>query len=325
MAPIARTPWYPRGPVGFDLSAKRLYIPPQTVVVKDMTDQALQFALKMRSAVAGLRSRLLVSYLDNIIYRHEIRMDPMGRLRKGSPVIAAHALMVLMLGLTAALFVLTSWSGVFYFTGGAIAALAVGTYPLAYRRAFQSLARERASGSLEQLYLTRLTPRQFFEGKFFGLLAPFLEVRRYLMTLSIIFCLSTAFQFPGAAWLGGAVLCLTAINQIGYSACLGTLAGLRSGCRSSKMSYSLWGDWDLNPWPHHLGIILKCCFYLFPALAVLLWAGITSRVAPLMYISYGLMLLIPFVSAYHLRDLERAQRDRLAGSIKKLLSFEPVP
>ncbi len=141
----------------------------------------------MRLRLPGSRANLLSYYLDNIIYRHEIGMDTLGHLRKGSPVVVVHIVMLLVIALAVVMFMFRGWMGVMDVTGGFLLLASLSAYPLAYRRAFVSIRRERLSGTLEQLYLTLLHPQELFDGKFYGALAPFFEVRRYLGIFALNF------------------------------------------------------------------------------------------------------------------------------------------
>lgn len=268
--------------------------------------------------LSALKRALLSSYQDNIVYRHEIRMDTFGRLSPRSPIIAVHVLMAALVGAACLSFLLTGWDGLFKTSGTIIGAMAFVSFPLAYRRAFLPLRYERTSGALEQLYMTSLTHQELFEGKFLGALAPFFEARRYLAVLCGAFTLSAWFATTGPAWLVAASVSLVAINHFGYSAYMGVMTGLRAGARSSRPRFSLFGDWDLNPWPHHLWLNIKYCIPFLVALGVLSLFGGSAT-----YPAYVLLVLVPILVAGDLRDREQLARERLARAFHRIFNFEP--
>lgn len=264
---------------------------------------------------------LLSAQIDNIIYRHEIGMDSFGRMRTDSPIVRAHLGMLAIVAAVVVCYFVGGWRGVFYASGAAVAAIAVGTYPAAFRRAFLSLRRDRLSGALEQLYMTPLTHREIFEGMFFGGVAPFLEIRRYLFLFSFAFCFSAwriwaSFGF-GSAWLLAPTLVLVAINHFGFSAYLGVSSGLLCGTRSARFSYSLTQDWKLNPWPHHLFYVCKYFLYILLPLWILFAMGGLA-----FYPAYFVLLLIPFNCAIQLQEYEMRQRTKIAHQFKNLFNFE---
>ena len=266
----------------------------------------------------------LGAFLDNIVYRREIRMDSLGRLRRGSPVFGAHLTMLAVLAVILAAGLFAGWTGVFWTSGGAIALLAAATYPMAFHRSFDSIRRERLAGTLEQIYLTRLTYRQIFEGKFFGALAPFFEVRRYFLLLSVLLCLSTYKSFGGPHWVLAATFSLIAVNHFAFSAFVGALGGLQAGCRGGPMFAALLrgAAGRVNPGFQHGSIALKNSLILALPVFILVAIGLGGSDA-ILFIGYALTLLVPLNSAFELRDRERAERDRAAFGFRSILNFEP--
>jgi hypothetical protein len=275
-------------------------------------------AMQVASMLWGRRSALLSINCDNIIFRHEIGMDSFGRLRMSSPILAAHLTMLAVLAVVGLMGLLQGWPGVFRASGWALLVMSLATYPVAWRRGFQAIARERTSGALEQLYMTSLTPGELFEGKFYGTLAPSIETRRYVGVLCFLLGLSSWLTGQAPGWLLDVLLGLLALNHIGYSAHLGVLAGLRAGCRGTRPDYGLLGDWDLNPWPYHLLLLARYSAILFIPVGILLWLD-----EPAAYMGFVLLLVMPYCAAIQLRDRECEERERLARNFRRIFSFEP--
>ncbi len=279
----------------------------------------------MKIRVLRLRSKFLRSHLDNIVFRHEIGMDSLGRLRKGSPIRAAHLIMLAVLATVALSYLIESWTGVLYSSGAALLVLALLAYPIAYRRGFLSIHRERVAGTLEQLFLTLLSSRELFDGKFFGSLAPFFEIRRYLMLLSAMFCASVWTLLSGPECVVAVALCLTIINHFGYCAYLGVLGGLKVGGNRVKMRLSVLADVDLSPWPH-VWLIVKHARYFFFILILLGGVGrIAFASSAPAYALASLALALTFRATYKLQDREHEEMNRLALTFKKNIRFDISP
>jgi hypothetical protein len=198
--------------------------------------------------------------------------------------------------------------------------LVFGTHPFAAARAFSSLSRERASGTLEQLYLTSLGAKEIFDGKFFGLLAPLIEVRRYVMVLGFFVCLGIWRLLPGPWFLLALFVWLTGINQIGQSLFYGTLAGIKWGLMGDAGTGRIIRDWRLNAWPYPIWLHLKIGAVLSLPLAFLFWLG-SMNTWPL-YSAFGLMLVIPFYVSLHLSNRQRTDYERLKHSVRLLTNLE---
>lgn len=277
------------------------------------------------SAVSGT----LRFHLDNIIYRREIGMDAFGRLKKSSPIILTHGMMLAGLVGTAVPFFAKQWQLLLGASGGLIAIIVFFAYPVAYYRAFQSFHRERVNGTLEQIYLTSLRPQEIFDGKFYGTLAPFFEVRRYLMTYFFFF-IAAVYQLWGFEYAGLTLpIALTLLNHYGFSAYRGILGGIKSGASRGKFWHAFFTDTESNPWLRHIGIMFLTCFsqnMKIICLALFLWAFgyfIWSVVGEPAMVLPGLALcLIPIGVNLHLANYEMAERQRLIRGFRKIFSFE---
>lgn len=272
-----------------------------------------------KNLLRSWQSALLSTDLDNIIFRHEVGIDSFGRLRRDSPVVAVHLTMLALTFLLPIIFLVRDWQGVFAASGLVLAGMTLGTYPFAYRRGFLSIRRERLAGTLEQLYMTSLTHNQLFEGKFFGVMAPFFEARRYMLPLSLAFCAASWFVIKGPYWTASIVFALIAMNHIGYSAYIGVLAGLRAGCRGSRSSLPFIQDWDLSPGLTHIQYLLKYSLFLLLPIAFLFFLGGWA-----MYSAFALMTLIPYCAAIRLRDRQQLERERISRNFKSVFNFDLV-
>lgn len=279
-------------------------------------------AALFRHAAARARGLMLGLTMESIVFRHEIGMDSYGRLRPGSPIYRIHGIMAAWLVFELVVLAVGGWRPLFISLSGVMVTIALATYPMAARRAFQNLANERASGSLDQLWMSGIGPGELFEGKFYGLLAPLIEMRRYLTLAGVLFMLAFLKLFPVPWILLSLVLWATAINHVGHSAVLGTLAGLRWGLLGGASAGDFFRNWRLNPWPDHLALNLKVGAMLALPLAVLFWLGTMSGVN--YFPAFGLMLLMPFYAALHLKARHRSETERLRAMFRTMFNPEGV-
>lgn len=272
-----------------------------------------------------LRSALPAECLDNIIYRREIGMDIFGRLRAGSPILSTHLFMFGVLGLIGAAYLLAAWPGVLLITGGELACFALSSYPAAYRHAYFSTRRERASGMLEQIWLSRLTDEEIFEGKFQGLLAPFREIRRYLPVIVLAFSLSVWMTTYGPLWIASITLGLLVGAQFGLSAHAGIVGGMRAGLRADRLGYSMLSDWQSNPWlVHSLAIAPGLAIVAIPLAILYILAYLSRSLVPL-YPGALLTALLPVASHGALRRFQIEQHARAAHGFRSDLRSETLP
>jgi len=281
------------------------------------------FEEKGRAAVRHWASRarlLLVGVaMENVVFRREVGMDAFGRLRRGSPVYWAHGLMAGWLVLQALIFALGGWRPMVAASSVLLGVLALGTQPFAATRAWRSLDEDRRRGRLEEWSLTSLTPEEVFDGKFFGLLAPLIEVRRYLMIVGVAVCWGAWRLAPGPGFLLALALWLTGINQVGHSLHLGTLAGLKWGLAGQPAAGQIARDWRLNPWPEHLWLHVKVGLVVGLPLAFLLWLGSTNPWT--LFSAYGLMLVIPFYCAINLHARQQTEYERVRSAFRVITNL----
>lgn len=268
------------------------------------------------------RARLLLIgvTMENVVFRREVGMDPFGRLRRGSPLYWAHGLMAGWLVLQALLLAFGGWGMMIAACAVLLVLLTLGTQPFAAIRAGQSLSGDRRSGVLEEMSLTSMTPEEVFDGKFFGLLAPLIEVRRYLMIVGALVCWGVWRLAPGPWFLLALALWLTGMNHIGHSLHLGTLAGIKWGLIGEAGAGRMLRDWRLNPWPDHVWLHLKVGLVVGLPLAFLLWLGTTN---PWTFFSaFGLLLVVPFYCAVNLAFRQQAEYERMRSMFRSLLNLE---
>jgi hypothetical protein len=276
----------------------------------------------MRLPLPSLRQRLLHFYIDNLVFRHEIGMNWLGRLRWSSPVIQGHLLMWMVLVLNVMAYLLWQWAGLFYASGGAVLVVSLAAHPVAFRRGYRSIGRERLAGSLEQLCLTLLTDKELFEGKYYGTLAPFLEMRRYLIALALIFCVTLyQIKLPLEVALCLPLPLLVLINHYMFSTHMGVMGGMASAAREGDFLRSLLFERETNAYLPQLAMIIRYGIIVIIVLfltAVLFMLFFTQMIPLLVLMLYYL----PFKMAPMLRDLEAKRRDRLTNRFKRKILFE---
>lgn len=247
-------------------------------------------------------------------------MDPFGHIRWGSPIFWAHGLMAGWLVLQALIFAILGWRAMIVASSLLLMLFALGTHPYAAVRAWKSLDEDRRGGRLEEWWLTSLEPEEVFDGKFYGLLAPLIEIRRYLMLVGAAVCWGVWWLEPGPWFLLALALWLTGINQIGHSLHLGTLSGLKWGLTGEPGAGRIARDWRLNPWPEHLWLHVKIGLALGLPLAFLLWLGSTNPWT--LFSAFGLMLVIPFYCAINLDARQQAEFERVRSTFRAIVNLE---
>ncbi|GEM_PF-6771902 len=272
---------------------------------------------------AVTRPSLTAERLENVVFRREIGMTTWGRLKPTSPIARAHLLLLGLMALLVPAGLIGGWAGAAWMGGSQLLLIGLAAYPVAFRRAFLALQRERRSGSLEQLYLTRLPLKAIFDGKCQAALAPFEEARPYLWLLGAIVTLAVGRSRGSAYGLLALAGGWSLINHFGFSAGLGVLAGIKAGAAGERPGWALMRQWELNPWPRHAAVMLTTFLIILLPLAFLLFlAGFPVGRAAL-YPAFALTLAIPFRASIDLANHEAAQRDRLRHQVRSIFSFEP--
>jgi len=268
-------------------------------------------------------------HLDNIIYRREIGMDSFGRLKKTSPILAAHGLMLACTVAVTITMMSKRWDLLLYLSGSLVLAMSLGAYPAAYYRAFRSFQRERIHGTLEQIYLTNLRPQEIFDGKFFGTLAIFFEARRYLLFYCVCVMLAL-FKLLYFEWLlGGIAGLLILVNHYGFSVYRGILGGMKTGAQKSKFLQAFLEDGEHNAYLNHLGVILTgkslwrviwgSSFFVMRFL--FRWPSLDSCIV----MASLAALLISFSGNVQLSQYENAERQRFMRGFRKMFNFDSSP
>ncbi len=265
--------------------------------------------------------------LDNIIYRREIGVTMLGKVRRKSPLLTVNLRMSIVVALCLAAFSTFGFTGLAATSGGFLALFTLTAFPVAFRHAFRSLYRERLAGTLEQLCLTAIPAPELFEGKFYGSLEPFFQARRHLFILSGLLCFAAYQLGAGPMTPMVAAACLIALNHYGYSAQLGTLCGLRTGAGRSKWVPDMLKEMDLNPWTNHLMFLASSgLIYLILAyMLIVFFAGQWFSLGPFPTLfGCALTLLVPIGAAYRMANHERAERERVQRIFRRYLQFERI-
>lgn len=273
---------------------------------------------------------LLGSFHDGPIYRHEIGMDSFGRLRPGNPIVRVHAAMLAVHGAILLSGIIFGWRGLLAASAGVQALLALLVWPTAYRKAFLSMFHDRTRGVLEQLWLTRLSSRQLLEGKYYGTLAPFSEVRRHMRIIAFFIFIGGWGEAGPVGAVGMSMASLVLVNHFGISCTLGVLGGIRAGAATTRLGRSMMRERACNPWAIHLYYLLRSAVYTFfigiplglVLVPFLLTIDILSGVPALgLYVTLA-AILIPMLSAGPLMDYHRKVLDETAKNFRRLLNFE---
>lgn len=293
------------------------------------TSRTLHLRQQFLDRFVGARSGLASPHWKNAIYRHEVGIDPHGQLKRGSPILRAHTLMLGFLAGLALVFLAFGWPGIFTATLGAGVGIVVAAYPIAIAMGFRTIQRDRESGLLEQLYLTRMDQRELFDGKYYGAMMPWIEARRYLTAVGALFAYSVFIVAPGPWWILGLSAWLMGLNHFGTSASLGTLAGLKKGCAGRNSDYSIWTDFGLNPYVCQLRtmfrreILLALFFFGLLGYAGGLFDG--NFRPTFLFPAFVFSVLIPFFSAVRLSPRIAEEQTRVAAGFRRLFQFDNTP
>lgn len=289
-----------------------------------------------RIRLPSLGALLVSRSLDNLIFRREIGMDNFARLRMGSPIVLAHLGMWFVLALTAGSWFLsytgigglTDWEWVFRVSTSFVITLALTAWPVAYMRAYRSLMRERRFGQLEQIHLTRIPYFEYFEGKFFGIVAPFIESKKYLLLLAWI---SAGSNFLATRDLWNVVLIapalLLASDQFALGASLGTTGGLKGATGNRGMFLPMLTNVPMNPWLTHLECIFKSAFWF------IFWSCACGFMLMFFLDPLTILKAVVFISAViawlggssRLADRTAETRKTLMNDFKYIADFAEAP
>lgn len=283
-------------------------------------------------AFKGLISsaNLIGSFPDSLVYRREIGMDNLGRLRPRNSIIPVHKS---MLSLHALLLLIGAVFGLAWMAAAGLVVqvvLSLLAWPVAYRKAFLSMLHDRARGSLEQLWLTRLTAREIFEGKYHGTLAPFGEVRRHMPILTTIICTGVLFAAGPLTAVAAFALSLLLLNHFGLSCKLGIIGGIRAGAATTRLTRSMMTERECNPWAIHIFCLLQAALrsmiisipvglVLIP---FLLTFSMLSGIPAIELFILLVLTLIPLIAAGPLMDYQRKVLDETTKNFRRMISFE---
>ncbi|MEN6625597.1 MAG: hypothetical protein ABFD69_05140 [Candidatus Sumerlaeia bacterium] len=279
----------------------------------------------------SIQRLLLHFYIDNLVFRHEIGMNWKGKLNRNSPVVQAHFIMLMTFLATAGAEAAFGPEGVMYASEFVLTVAALLGYFIAFAIGYKSIWRERQKATLEQICLSLLSDHEFFEGKFYGGLAPFLEARRYLI-------LHAAVLFGATAWVDGdavaatfKLVCATMlIVHMNYGCSIGLLAGLRAAqSGNTSMIGAMAAEREYAFLAAEIFALLKAVIdfakFFLPICLILIFArftwGATISEKDLWIVAVP-FLVFPLRAHERLRDLEAGLRDRLMKKFKAKMAFE---
>lgn len=287
----------------------------------------------MKLRLPSLQPFLLHFYMDNLVFRHEVGMNWMGRLRSGSPVVRAHLLMLMTLAISGGAWLAAGPELAIFISGAVWLLAALLAYFIAFALGRRSIDRERAAGSLDQLCLTLLTDEELFEGKYFGALAPFLEARRYLFAHLFLLVAATIAAIPSQGNSAGYIFAVLAaliapmlvipviyIHMM-FGIQMGLLAGLHAGALKKSWFSQALGGGDFNVLLPELLIYLKtlpigALLFILAVIGSAVTDGLGFFVVPLV------LLIFPYRAAIHLRDLAVQRRQKAKNKFKRKIVLE---
>ncbi len=277
----------------------------------------------MKLRLPSLQHFFLHDYVDNLIYRAEIRMNWKGRLRWDSPVIQGHFLMWMVGGAMALSWWLLGIGAALLLSFGFMVLATLGGYYVAFWLGYRSLWRERHASTIEMLCLTLIPDEELMDGKFYGALAPYKEIRRYLL-LHVVFIAGAAYTIwrdPFAVLTFVAALAIL-FNHLNFSYYMGALAGLHAAqLRAGSMLGAMISESEYTVILPEGGLFLKTFWaflILFVGTAFVVWLGLQQ---------YPWLLVIPFfvfpMQMYgELQNMQHFAHDRLKRQFKKKMVFD---
>lgn len=277
----------------------------------------------MKLRMPSFQHLLLHFYIDNLVYRAEIRMNWKGRLKWGSPVIQSHFLMILIVLGVGGTWCSLGIGAALCLSAGFMALATFGGYYIAFWLGYRSLWRERLACTLEPLCLTLLNDEELMDGKFYGALAPYIEARRYLYPhcFFIAAAVIQTSRHPVPS-LGAIALLLIMFNHLNFSYYMGALAGLHAGqIRATSMLGAMIAETEYQVILPEAGLFLKSFFgflILLAGTAFVVFIGLPTQ---------SWILTIPFfaipMQMYgELQNMQRYAHDRLRKQFKKKMVFD---
>ncbi len=274
----------------------------------------------MKLRLPSIQPLLLHSYSDNLIYRHEIRMNWKGKLVAGSPVLRIHLLMLPTLAASGVSWLVAKWAGVAVVAMATYAVMALLTHFYAFLVGYRSIERERISGTLDQLYLTLLNDQDMFEGKFYAHLDAISEARRYLIVHGVLLVGSLAWLSRAAELPVLATGCLMLIfNHIMFSAQMGLLGGLSAAAHRRGVLPAVFFDSEHNPLLPQVIVMFRGTFRL---LFVLLLTGGVAVFIDQAWVFFLSLIFLPLDMATGLRDIEVKRREAVMRRFRRKLVSE---
>lgn len=277
----------------------------------------------MKLRLPSFQHYLVHFYVDNLVYRAEIRMNWKGRLKWGSPVIQGHFLMVAIMAAVAATWWQLGIQQALNLSACFMALATFGGYFVAFWLGFHSLARERVACTLEPLCLTLLSDEEIMDGKFYGALAPYKETRRYL--------------YPHCLFIAGAVIYTTrdpyrslatvvalmiALNHLNFSYFMGALAGLHSAqIHARSMIGAMITEREYMVILPEVGLFLRTFFgflILLAATAIVWYVGLPDHPWLLIIPCFA----FPLEMYGRLQNIQQYAHDKLKHQFKKKIVFD---
>jgi hypothetical protein len=254
---------------------------------------------------------------DNPIYRLESGRGRSGRLRWGSPTALAHAAMIVVLSALTALVACERWREAAVGSAATLIAACLIAYDLAIYRAFDSVWRERIKHTLEHVCLVPGPPIVWFGGKFYGCLAPYVVVQRYLVAVCAILCVSCVMLAGKIALaLPAPAMCIAMMVQVRHSAWMGTLIGFKHGCQSLTRINIFKAGLEYSPLATHLVLLVW---------SAAIWLGIAFICSPIAFVIGAsifntiLFSLLPLAALYMpAAVLKESEAEKLRETVRDL-------
>ncbi|MCE5230118.1 hypothetical protein LLG95_11035 [bacterium] len=277
----------------------------------------------MKWHIPSVQHFFLHDYFDNLVYRAEIRMNWKGRLRWSSPVMQAHWLMFMTIGASAGAWRFYGFTGMAAMSFGVMAAVSLLGYFIAFYLGYHSIWRERVAGSLEQLCLTLLSDEDLLNGKFYGVITPFKEARRYLYLhcIAVVAVVGWLTRDPFPT-LGSAIALTMMFNHMNFSYFIGALAGLHAAqLKHKSMLASIILEREYIVILPEVGVLVRTFLMfavLFIAAVFVGWIVLRHHV----WVMLIPALVFPIHMYTELQNIQALQHEKLKRYFKKNIVFE---